>query len=62
MIPILGDNLYIPKKFADRILMGYVQKTGIRSKVLKHTSGIIHYHDTFAVGTQERIDEIFSVV
>jgi tRNA wybutosine-synthesizing protein 2 len=65
VIPILGDNRYIPgKKFADRILMGYVQKTSeFVPKALEmiRPGGIIHYHDTFAVGTQERrIDEIFS--
>ncbi len=65
VIPILGDNRYIPgKNFADRILMGYVQTTSeFVPKALEmiRPGGTIHYHDTFEVGTQtRRIDEIFS--
>lgn len=53
VIPMLGDNRNIPgRNFADRILMGYVQKTSeFVPKALEmiKSGGIIHYHDTFYV-------------
>ena len=67
VIPMLGDNRSIPgKKFADRILMGYVQTT---SKFLPKAismikpGGTIHYHDTFPTGEQDVcVHRIFSAV
>ncbi|MBO4798361.1 MAG: class I SAM-dependent methyltransferase family protein [Candidatus Methanomethylophilaceae archaeon] len=64
VIPMLGDCRNIPgRAFADRILMGYVQKTSgfvpYALRMLK-PGGIIHYHDTFYTGEYEtRITEIF---
>lgn len=63
--PILGDNRDIPGSgFADRILMGYVQKTSeFLPKALSmiRQGGIIHYHDTFYVNEyEENVNEIFS--
>jgi tRNA wybutosine-synthesizing protein 2 len=50
--PQLGDSHDVaPKNIADRVIMGYIQKTrallptAIES--LKDNCGIIHYHDTF---------------
>ena len=50
--PRLGDSQHVaPKEIADRVIMGYIQKTrallptAIES--LKDHCGIIHYHDTF---------------
>lgn len=65
VIPILGDNRDIPgMRFADRILMGYVQTTSeFVQKALEmiRPGGIIHYHDTFYVNEYEkRISEIFA--
>ena len=67
VIPILGDNRDIPgKRFADRILMGYVQTTSnFLSKALSmiKPEGIIHYHDTFPTGEQDAyVRKIFSAV
>ncbi len=64
VIPILGDNRHMcGKGFADRILMGYVQKTSdFLPKALSmiKSGGIIHYHDTFYVNDYEtRIRQIF---
>ena len=64
VIPMLGDNRHIAgKEFADRILMGYVQRTSeFIPKALEmiRPGGIIHYHDTFYVGEyRERIDAAF---
>ncbi len=64
VIPILGDNRDIPgRRFADRILMGYVQTTSeFVSKAMEMAKPgcIVHYHDTFEVGTQaSRVKEIF---
>ena len=64
LFPVLGDNRHMHSKaFADRILMGYVQRT---SEFLETAltaikdNGIIHYHDTFYVNEYEtRIREIF---
>ncbi|MDR0509137.1 MAG: class I SAM-dependent methyltransferase family protein [Candidatus Methanoplasma sp.] len=64
-IPILGDNRHIPgKRFADRVVMGYVQTTSLflpkALEIVKH-GGMIHYHDTFYVNEyEERVEEIFS--
>ena len=63
--PMLGDNRDIPgTNFADRILMGYVQKTSeFLDKALEMVKegGIIHYHDTFYVNEyKQKINEIFS--
>ncbi len=65
VIPVLGDNRHMPgKRFADRIIMGYVQKTSdFLPKALEmiKPDGTIHYHDTFYVGEhRERIEEVFS--
>jgi len=65
VIPMLGDNRSIPGSgFADRILMGYVQTTSLflpKAVSMIRRGGIIHYHDTFPVGEQERrVNEIFS--
>ena len=63
--PMLGDNRDIPgTNFADRILMGYVQKTSeFLDKALEmlKDDGIIHYHDTFYVNEyKQKINEVFS--
>jgi tRNA wybutosine-synthesizing protein 2 len=65
VIPLLGDNRSIPgKRFADRILMGYVQRTSeFLPKALDiiRPGGMIHYHDTFYVNEhEERINNIFA--
>ncbi len=65
VIPILGDNRDIAgRRFADRILMGYVQTTSVfvpKALEMAKPGCIIHYHDTFEVGTQtQRVEEIFS--
>ena len=58
VVPILGDNRYIPgKRFADRILMGYVQTTSEfipKALDMIKPGGLIHYHDTFYVNEYER--------
>jgi tRNA wybutosine-synthesizing protein 2 len=64
VIPLLGDNRDIPgKAFADRILMGYVQTTSVfvpKALEMAKPGCIIHYHDTFPVGKEEKmIREIF---
>ena len=65
VIPILGDNRDIlGKKFADRVIMGYVQTTSVflpKALEIIKPGGMIHYHDTFYVNEhKKRIDEIFS--
>lgn len=65
VVPMLGDNRSIPgRRFADRIIMGYVQTTSeFLPKALSmiRPEGVIHYHDTFPVGEQERyVKSIFS--
>lgn len=65
VVPILGDNRDIPGKgFADRILMGYVQRTSeFLPKALEmiKPGGMIHYHDTFYVHEyEERVNAVFS--
>ncbi len=65
VLPILGDNRHIAGScFADRILMGYVQTTADfvpAALRMIRPGGVIHYHDTFVVGEQNRrIEEIFS--
>ncbi|MCL2334219.1 MAG: class I SAM-dependent methyltransferase family protein [Candidatus Methanoplasma sp.] len=65
VIPMLGDNRNIPgKRFADRVLLGYVQTTSAfipkALEIVKH-GGTIHYHDTFYVNEyKEKIEEIFT--
>ncbi len=65
VIPILGDNRDIAgRRFADRILMGYVQTTAEfvpKALEMAKPGCVIHYHDTFEVGTQtQMVEEIFS--
>lgn len=65
VLPILADNRDLHGRgFADRILMGYVQTTSEfvpAALRMIRDRGIIHYHDTFYVGEQDRrIEEIFS--
>ena len=65
VIPLLGDNRDIAgRRFADRILMGYVQTTSQflqKALELAKPGCMIHYHDTFPTGHQERCtDDIFS--
>ena len=65
VIPILGDNRDIAGgRFADRILMGYVQTTSQfldKALELAKPGCIIHYHDTFPTGQQEKfVNDIFS--
>jgi len=62
---VLSDNRDLEgKNFADRIVMGYVQRTSeFLDKALDmiKDGGIIHYHDTFYVNEyQERINDILS--
>ena len=64
VIPLLGDNRDIPgKAFADRILMGYVQTTSVfvpKALEMAKPGCMIHYHDTFPVGKEEKmIRDIF---
>ncbi len=64
VIPLLGDNRDIPgRAFADRILMGYVQTTSVfvpKALEMAKPGCIIHYHDTFPVGKEEKmVREIF---
>lgn len=64
VMPILADNrALLGTGFADRILMGYVQTTSDfvpAALRMIRDGGIIHYHDTFYVGEQERrVREIF---
>jgi len=64
VIPILGDNRELERKGADRIIMGYVQRTSEflgKAKEMIRSGGTIHYHDTFYVTEyMERLNEIFS--
>ncbi len=65
VVPMLGDCRSIPGEgFADRVLMGYVQKTsGFLPAALRmvRDGGVVHYHDTFRTGEQlRRVGEIFS--
>jgi len=65
IIPILGDNRFFAgKRFADRIVMGYVQTTSLflpKALEMIRPGGMIHYHDTFYVNEyKERIEEIFT--
>jgi len=64
VIPILGDNRELDHAGADRIIMGYVQRTSEflgKAKEMIRPGGMIHYHDTFYVTEhRERLDEIFS--
>ena len=61
--PILGDNRDLNVKDADRIIMGYVQRTSEflgKAKEMIRSGGTIHYHDTFYVSEfRERLNEIF---
>lgn len=63
--PMLGDNRDIPgSRFADRILMGYVQTTSEfipKALELIRPGGMIHYHDTFYINEyMERVNEVFA--
>lgn len=65
VVPMLGDNRDLPgKRFADRVIMGYVQTTSAflpKALEIVKKGGIIHYHDTFHIsGYRERIERIFS--
>ena len=65
VVPILGDNRHmLGKRFADRVIMGYVQTTSLflpKAMEVVKRGGVIHYHDTFYVNEYEkRIEEIFS--
>jgi len=66
VIPVLGDNRELVYEGADRIIMGYVQRTSEfldKAKEMVRTGGMIHYHDTFYVTEyKERLNEIFSNV
>jgi len=62
---VLSDNRDLHgTEFADRIVMGYVQRTSeFLDKALSmiKDGGIVHYHDTFYINEyRERIREIFS--
>jgi Predicted methyltransferase len=64
LFPVLGDNRHMHSKaFADRILMGYVQRTSEfleTALIAIKDNGIIHYHDTFYVNEyKDKIREIF---
>jgi len=64
VIPMLGDNRSIPgRRFADRILMGYVQTTSEflpKAIAMIKPGGTIHYHDTFYVKEHmSKVDDIF---
>ena len=65
VVPVLGDNRHIlGKKFADRVVMGYVQTTSAflpKALEIVKRGGIIHYHDTFYVNEyEEKVEKIFS--
>lgn len=67
VIPMLGDNRFIPgKNFADRILMGYVQTTSEflpKAMSMIKPGGTIHYHDTFPTHEEEEyVNRVFSEV
>ncbi|MDR2866071.1 MAG: class I SAM-dependent methyltransferase family protein [Methanomassiliicoccaceae archaeon] len=62
--PIRGDNRLLECTDADRIIMGYIQRTSEfldKAKEMIRPGGMIHYHDTFYVNEHmERLDTIFS--
>ena len=65
VIPVLADNRALcGTGFADRIMMGYVQRTSEfvpKALSMAKPGCIIHYHDTFMVGTErEETERIFS--
>jgi len=64
--PIMKDNRELDIVNADRIIMGYVQKTSEfldKAKEMIRSNGIIHYHDTFYVNEyNDRLNDIFSKV
>ena len=65
VIPILADNRSLcGKGFADRIMMGYVQRTSEfipKALSMAKPGCIIHYHDTFMVGTERsETERVFS--
>ncbi len=65
VIPILADNRSLQgTAFADRIMMGYVQRTSEfvpKALSMAKEGCIIHYHDTFPVGKQgECVEKVFS--
>lgn len=63
--PVLGDNRELDVgRVADRILMGYVQRTSeFLPKALEmiKKGGIIHYHDTFYVSEyRQKVESLFT--
>ncbi|MDR1954701.1 MAG: class I SAM-dependent methyltransferase family protein [Candidatus Methanoplasma sp.] len=65
VIPILGDNRsMLGKRFADRVIMGYVQTTSAflpKALDIVKRGGTIHYHDTFYINEyKEKVEEIFA--
>ena len=65
VIPILADNRALQgTAFADRIMMGYVQRTSEfvpKALSMAKEGCIIHYHDTFPVGKEaECVEKVFS--
>ena len=64
--PVFGDNRALECENADRIIMGYVQKTSQfleKAGSMIRSGGIIHYHDTFYVNEyRERLDQMFKDV
>ena len=65
VIPILADNRHlVGTGFADRILMGYVQRTSEflpKALSLAKEGCIIHYHDTFPTGKgRQETERVFS--
>ncbi|MCL1984523.1 MAG: class I SAM-dependent methyltransferase family protein [Methanomassiliicoccaceae archaeon] len=64
VVPVLGDNRELEIRDADRIIMGYVQRTSEflgKAKEMIRSGGTIHYHDTFYVSEHmERLNAIFS--
>ncbi len=65
VIPILADNRSLcGTRFADRIMMGYVQRTSEfipKALSMAKPGCMIHYHDTFKVGTElKETERLFS--
>jgi len=64
--PVFGDNRELDCEGADRVIMGYVQKTSQfleKAGSMIRPGGIIHYHDTFYVNEyRDRLDGIFKEV
>jgi len=65
VIPVLADNRsLLGRGWADRILMGYVQRTAEFLPIalrLAKPGCVIHFHDTYCVGQQEeQVREVFA--